>query len=147
MSMGGGGGRDKLQSDINVTPLVDVCLVLLIIFMVVTPMLQKGVNVQIPQADNPDKKPEGPTQKVISVQFTKPPIYSIETKAYSKADFQTALEELYQRSASTELVIKADQRLDYGEVKEVMKMTKDAGFQDVGLVAEKKPKGLGAESK
>ena len=51
-------GRDKLQSDINVTPLVDVCLVLLIIFMVVTPMLQKGVRVQLPQADNPDKKPE-----------------------------------------------------------------------------------------
>jgi biopolymer transport protein TolR len=141
MSMGGGGGRDKLQSDINVTPLVDVCLVLLIIFMVVTPMLQSGVSVQIPQADNPDKKPEGPKQKVISVQFAKPPIYSIDAKPYAKAEFQTALEELYQRSASTDLVIKADQRLTYGDVKEVMRMTKDAGFQDVALVAEKKQKG------
>ena len=47
MAMGGGGGRNKIQSDINVTPLVDVCLVLLIIFMVVTPLLQNGISVQI----------------------------------------------------------------------------------------------------
>ena len=142
MGMGGGGGRDKLQSDINVTPLVDVCLVLLIIFMVVTPLLQKGVSVQIPQADNPDKKPEGPKQKLISVQYATPPQYFMDDpKPKSKAEFQTALDELYQRNPSAELVIKADQRLKYGDVKEVFKMTKDAGFQDVGLIAEKKQKG------
>jgi biopolymer transport protein TolR len=141
MSMGSGGSaRDKLQSDINVTPLVDVCLVLLIIFMVVTPLLQKGVSVQIPQADNPDKKPESSKQRLVSVQYGNPPAYFMEAKQYSKAEFQTALEELYQRNPSTELVIKADQRLKYGDVKEVFKMTKDAGFQDVGLIAEKKQK-------
>ena len=141
MGMGGGGGRDKIQSDINVTPLVDVCLVLLIIFMVVTPLLQKGVSVQIPQADNPDKKPEGSKQKLISVQYTTPPQYWMDAKQFSKAEFQQALDELYQRNAGAELVIKADQRLKYGDVKEVFKMTKDAGFQDVGLIAEKKQKG------
>ena len=140
MSMGGGGGRDKLQSDINVTPLVDVCLVLLIIFMVVTPLLQNGVSVQMPQADNPAKKPEGPKQKLIVVQFATPPAYFMDSKQYSKADFQTALDELYQRNPSADLVIKADQRLKYADVKEVFKMTKDAGFQDVGLIAEKKQK-------
>jgi biopolymer transport protein TolR len=140
MSMGGGGGRDKLQSDINVTPLVDVCLVLLIIFMVVTPLLQNGVSVQMPQADNPGKKPEGPKQKLIVVQFATPPAYYMEQKQYSKAEFQTALDELYQRNPSADLVIKADQRLKYGDVKDVFKMTKDAGFQDVGLIAEKKQK-------
>jgi len=141
MAMGGGGGRDKLQSDINVTPLVDVCLVLLIIFMVVTPLLQKGVSVQIPQTDNPDKKPENAKQKLISVQYANPPGYFMDQKQYSKAEFQTALDELYQRNSGTELVIKADQRLKYGDVKEVFKMTKEAGFQDVGLIAEKKQKG------
>ena len=95
MGMGGGGGRDKLQSDINVTPLVDVCLVLLIIFMVVTPMLQKGVSVQIPQADNPDKKPESSKQKMISASYQTPPAYYMDTpKPLSKAEFQNALDEL-----------------------------------------------------
>jgi biopolymer transport protein ExbD len=141
MGMGGGGGRDKLQSDINVTPLVDVCLVLLIIFMVVTPLLQKGVSVQIPQTDNPDKKPENSKQKLISVQYATPPGYFMDAKQYSKAEFQTALDELYQRNPGAEIVIKADQRLKYGDVKEVFKIAKDAGFQDVGLIAEKKQKG------
>lgn len=141
MAMGGGGKRDKLQSDINVTPLVDVCLVLLIIFMVVTPLLQKGVSVQIPQTDNPDKKPENAKQKLISVQYTTPPAYYMDAKQYSKAEFQTALDELYQRNPGAEIVIKADQRLKYGDVKEVFKIAKDAGFQDVGLIAEKKQKG------
>ena len=141
MAMGGGGGRDKLQSEINVTPLVDVCLVLLIIFMVVTPLLQNGVSVQIPQTDNPDKKPESSKQKMIVVQYASPPAYHMDQKQLSKAEFQQALDELYQRNPSAELVIKADQRLKYGDVKEVFKMTKEAGFQDVGLIAEKKQKG------
>jgi len=138
MGMGGGGARDKLQSDINVTPLVDVCLVLLIIFMVVTPMLQNGVNVQLPITDNPDKKPEGPKQTLIAITFTSPPTYYIAKDPLSKQDFQKQLDELYQRKPDTDLVIKADQRLKYADVKEVMKMTKDAGFQNVGLIADKK---------
>jgi len=140
MAMGGGGGRGSLQSDINVTPLVDVCLVLLIIFMVVTPMLQKGMDVQLPITDDPDKKPENAKQRLISVKWETPPKYFIDTKWFPPEEFQKALDELYQRSPTTELVIKADQRLTYGEVKKVMRMTKDAGFEDVGLIAEKKQK-------
>ena len=142
MSMGGGGGRDKLQSDINVTPLVDVCLVLLIIFMVVTPLLQKGIAVQLPTTDNPDKKPENSSQKLLTIQWAEPPQYFFEADKLSKEDFQKRLDELYQRSPSAELIIKADQRLKYGEIKEVMKMTKEAGFQNVGLIADKKQKGI-----
>lgn len=140
MAMGGGGSRGSLQSDINVTPLVDVCLVLLIIFMVVTPMLQKGVDVQIPTTDDPDKKPENAKQRLISVKWETPPKYFIDTKWFPPTEFQQQLDELYQRSPTTELVIKADQRLNYGEVKKVMRMTKEAGFEDVGLIAEKKQK-------
>lgn len=141
MAMGGGGGRHTLQSDINVTPLVDVCLVLLIIFMVVTPMLQKGIPIQLPVTDNPDKKPENAKQKLITVAWGDPPKYYIETKWLPKADFQKELDEMYQRDPSAELVIKADQRLKYREVKEVMRITKEAGFQDVGLIVDRKQKG------
>lgn len=144
MGMGGGsGGRHDLQSDINVTPLVDVCLVLLIIFMVVTPMLQKGIPIQLPVTDNPDKKPENAKEKLITVAWGDPPKYYIDTKWFPKEEFQKELDEMYQRDPSAELVIKADQRLKYGEVKEVMRMTKDAGFQDVGLIVDKKQKGTG----
>jgi biopolymer transport protein ExbD len=141
MGMGSGGGRDKLQSEINVTPLVDVCLVLLIIFMVVTPLLQKGIAVSLPETNNPDKKPENASQKLITVEWKTPPQYAIEADRLTKEDFQKRLVELYERSPQTDLVIKADQRLKYGDVKEVMRMTKDAGFQNVGLIAEKKQKG------
>ncbi len=141
MAMGGASSRDKLQSDINVTPLVDVCLVLLIIFMVVTPLLQKGIAVQLPTTDNPDKKPENASQKLLTVGWATPPKYYFEADPLSKADVQKRLDELYQRSPSAEIIIKADQRLKYGDVKEVMKMAKEAGFQNVGLIADKKQKG------
>ncbi len=143
MGMGGGSKRDKLQSDINVTPLVDVCLVLLIIFMVVTPLLQKGIAVQLPSTDNPGKKPENQNQKLLTVKWATPPEYYFDADRLSKQDFQRHLDELYQRVPQTEIIIKADQRLKYGEVKEVMKMTKEAGFQNVGLIAEKKLRGAG----
>src|SRR5215472_7541611 len=117
MAMGGAGARDKLQSDINVTPLVDVCLVLLIIFMVVTPLLQKGIAVQLPLTDNPDKKPENASQKLLTVGWATPPVYYFEADKLAKPDFQKRLDDLYQRSPSSDVIIKADQRLKYGDVK------------------------------
>ena len=146
MSMGGPSGRDKLQSDINVTPLVDVCLVLLIIFMVVTPLLQKGIAVQLPTTDNPDKKPENASQKLVTVGWATPPAYYLEAEQLTKENLQKRLEELYQRTPNAEIIIKADQRLKYGDVKEVMKLAKEAGFQNVGLIADKKQKGVTAKS-
>jgi biopolymer transport protein TolR len=138
VAMGGGGGRDKLQSDINVTPLVDVCLVLLIIFMVVTPLLNKGVPIQLPETANPDKKPESGKQKLITIAPGSPARIYLEADSVTKEEFQRRLDELYQRVPDTELNIKADKHLKYGDVKEVMKMTKEAGFQNVGLIADKK---------
>jgi len=136
--MGMDTGRDKLKAAINIAPLVDVCLVLLIIFMVITPMLQKGVAVQLPESANPDKKPEAGTQKLISIKWSQPPVYYLESKALTKQDFQAQLDELFQRSPQTELVIKADKRLKYADVKDVMRLTKEAGIQNVGLISEKK---------
>ena len=143
MAMAGvGGAPGAYKSDINVTPLVDVCLVLLIIFMVVTPLLQKGINVQLPVTDNPGKKPENEKQKLITIKWENPPRYFIDSKTFPKEDFQKELDEMFQRAPTTELIIKADQRLKYGDVKEVMRMTKDAGFQDVGLITDKKTTGV-----
>ena len=136
MGMDQYGGRQDMKSDINVTPLVDVCLVLLIIFMVVTPMLQKGKPVMLPQTERPDKKPESDKELLISVQSDK--TIFIDTKWYPDKEFAAKMKELGERSSNKDVLIKADQRLTYGDVKNVMRMIKDGGFERVGLITEKK---------
>jgi biopolymer transport protein ExbD len=130
------GGRQDMKSDINVTPLVDVCLVLLIIFMVVTPMLQKGKPVMLPQTERPDKKPESDKELLISIQSDK--TIFIDTKWFPDKDFAAKMKEIGERSSNKDVLVKADQRLNYGDVKNVMRMIKDGGFERVGLITEKK---------
>jgi len=136
-----GGDKGNIRSDINVTPLVDVCLVLLIIFMVVTPMLQKGQGVQMPETENPSKKPENSDQVMLVVTYAKPPQLYIDESQYPRDQFEQKLNEMYQRSPNKDLVLKADRRLSWGDVKRVMQITKDAGFENVGLIVDKKNKG------
>jgi biopolymer transport protein ExbD len=136
MGMDSFGGRQDMKSDINVTPLVDVCLVLLIIFMVVTPMLQKGKPVMLPQTERPDKKPESDKELLISVQADK--TIFIDTKWFPDKEFAAKMKEIGERSANKDVLVKADQRLTYGDVKNVMRMIKDGGFERVGLITEKK---------
>jgi biopolymer transport protein ExbD len=133
--MQAGSDKDAVKSDINVTPLVDVVLVLLIIFMVITPMLQKGHNVLLPMTENPDKKPDNQNQLIISVAEDKG-IY-IDTERVSKNDFMVKMKELYQRSPGKEIMLKGDTRVLYKDVKDVMLMLQEAGFDRVALVTEK----------
>jgi biopolymer transport protein TolR len=127
----------EVKSDINVTPLVDVVLVLLIIFMVVTPMLQKGVNVMLPVTTNPDKKPDSENQLIVSVKSDST-IY-IDTNWVPKNDFVTQMKEIYQRSPGKEIMIKGDSRLRYKDIKKVMDMINEAGYENVGLITERIP--------
>jgi biopolymer transport protein ExbD len=136
MGMESYGGRQSLKSDINVTPLVDVCLVLLIIFMVVTPMLQKGKPVILPKTDRPEKKPETPNELLISVEADKN--IFIDTKWFPDKDFQAKIKEMGERNPNREIIIKADQRLTYGDVRRVLRYIKYGGFERVGLVTEKR---------
>jgi len=135
------GGKGKVKSDINVTPLVDVVLVLLIIFMVVTPMLQKGRPVLLPSTANPSALPEDDTELLISVAFSGPgnPVSVwLESKQVSLPDLEALLMETYQRNPNKRVVLKGDKRLNYGDVKDVMMVVHKAGFSGVGIVAEKK---------
>jgi len=141
MGMSVGGGKGKINSEINVTPLVDVVLVLLIIFMVVTPMLQKGRPVQLPNTTNPSALPEDENELLISVAYNGPgnPVSVwLETKEVILADLETLLQETYQRNPNKRITLKGDKRLSYGEVKDVMMVVNKAGFSGVGIVAEKK---------
>jgi len=130
-----------LNSDINVTPLVDVCLVLLIIFMVVTPMLQKGVPVNLPVTEEPEQTPDTEKQLQISVKADNS-VY-IGPNVVRKEQVQSALQEIHDRTPDREVAVKGDRLTKYGEVLDVLKACREVGFNDVGLITQPKKSGEG----
>jgi biopolymer transport protein TolR len=131
--------RSGIRSEINVTPLVDVCLVLLIIFMVVTPMLTDQIAIQLPKVSNPDKKPRRPAQVTISIPFKADGLFFLDNqrRALSSLDLRVRLTELRKLSLPPDLVVRADRRVDYGRVRTVLATINAAGFRDAALIAEK----------
>ena len=123
-----------LTADINVTPLVDVCLVLLIIFMVVTPLLQKGVPVNLPVTDDPEKTPDTEKQLLISVKADGT-VY-LGSNIVRKDQVEQSLEEIHQRTPDREVAVKGDRLVKYGDVLDVLKACREVGFNDVGLIAQ-----------
>ena len=132
----------SLNSEINVTPLVDVCLVLLIIFMVVTPMLQKGVPVNLPTTDGPEKTPD--TEKQLQISVKADSTVYVGPLVIRKDEIKTALEDIHSRTPDREIAVKGDRLVKYGEVMDVLKACRDVGFNDVGLITMPK-KSPGAE--
>ena len=139
MSMGGGGGPG-IKAQINVTPLVDVCLVLLIIFMVVTPLLQRGKAVHLPMATTIDKeKKRGADPLVVSVTLDRT-VY-LEQDALSEAALEQAMRAKLAASPGKAILLKGDEALTYGDVRKVMNVLRKAGAKGVALgVEELKPK-------
>jgi TolR protein len=127
--------KTNMNSDINVTPLVDVCLVLLIIFMVVTPMLQKGVAVNLPITTEPEKTPD--TEKQLQVSVKADGSVYIGSNVVRKEQVQSSLEELHQKTPDREIAVKGDRAVKYGDVLDVLKALREVGFNDVGLIAQK----------
>ncbi len=134
MDIGGSAGGPK--SDINVTPLVDVMLVLLIIMMLVAPMLQKGVDVKLPAATNTSDKPETQQQTVLAVDARdKFYLNGIEVPRAEMADRVTrALEEKTERV----VLIKGDTDASYRAIMMAMDDLRKAGIEDIGLITDPK---------
>ena len=128
--------KTAMNSEINVTPLVDVCLVLLIIFMVVTPMLQKGVPVNLPVTEQPEKTPDSEKQMLISVKADGS-VY-LGSTVVRKEQVQGELEQIHQRTPDREIAVKGDKLAKYGAVLDVLKSCREVGFNNVGLIAQPK---------
>lgn len=130
---------DRLRSEINVTPLVDVVLVLLIIFMVVTPLLKNGPPLELPKAPRPERKPATSNELPISLVFDSPPqiLFGGDFRRLTPHDFQLAVRAAHDKSPDRPIVLRADRRLTYGDVKVVLSALRAAGFQNVGLIAER----------
>jgi biopolymer transport protein ExbD len=127
-----------VRSDINVTPLVDVVLVLLIIFMVITPMLSKGPSVKLPKAMEPPKKPD--TQDQLLVTVSADDSLWVENTITAPDMLSQSLNERFRENPTRTVVIKGDAQCKYGAVKRAMVAVKDAGFPGVGLIVEKAPR-------
>ncbi|MGE0392819.1 MAG: ExbD/TolR family protein [Vicinamibacterales bacterium] len=141
MSMSVGGEEGAVKSEINVTPLVDVMLVLLIIMMIVAPMLQKGVPVKLPVATNSSDKPETQDQTVLGVTADRS-VY-VDSVMVPMSDLRRKLEEALEEKSVKLLYIKADEDAPYGAVMEAMDEARAAGIEDMGLITEKKNTGEG----
>ena len=139
MSMDLGGAQGGVKSDINVTPLVDVMLVLLIIMMLVAPLLQQGVLVKLPVASNYTDKPETQGQTVIAIAADKH-VY-LNAKALGKdEELGVKVKDLLEdkKSAEKVVLIKADEAVDYSAVMAAMDELRKAGIEDIGLITERK---------
>jgi biopolymer transport protein TolR len=126
----------SLTSDINVTPLVDVCLVLLIIFMVVTPMLQKGVPVNLPVTEEPEKTPD--TEKQLQISVKADGTVYLGSLPVIKQQMQAELEKIHERTPDREIAVKGDKLVKYGAVLDALKACREVGFNNVGLIAQPK---------
>ena len=140
MAFGAGGGSpDEVKGDINVTPLVDVCLVLLIIFMVVTPMLQQGVDVLLPSGPHAEKKPGEQTDLVISVKADGSVF--VGQNWIPDKNLATYLTAEHQKDPSRAVMLKADRRINFGKVREVMRAANEAEFTSVAILTENQQAG------
>ncbi|HEX8170878.1 MAG TPA: biopolymer transporter ExbD [Thermoanaerobaculia bacterium] len=119
-----------LQSDINVTPLVDVCLVLLIIFMVVLPSMVNTGTIELPEVQSGESLEEKPLPVTVKADGT---VY-LDTLVIRRDEVTSALQRLHAQSPSRAVAVRADKRALYGEVASVLAACRTAGWSDVTLV-------------
>jgi biopolymer transport protein TolR len=133
MAMGGQNDDRRPMADINVTPLVDVMLVLLVIFMVTAPMMQQGVQVNLPKANT---KAMTPQDEAVVVSVDKSGKVFINKDEIPAADLRTRLTAMFASREKKEVFLKADAGVPYGEVVRAMADIKGAGIERLGMVTE-----------
>jgi biopolymer transport protein TolR len=134
-------GNEKVIAEPNVVPLCDVLLVLLIIFMVVTPLVQKGVDVKLPTALNAITMPENP--EVVLYIRKDGTMFLNQDKITNLDKFQSQVEEAFLTATDKRLYLRADGELEYGKLVEVYEKIRDAGIENIAIITEKKTEKTG----
>ena len=138
MGMGGtGGGRGEVTSEINVTPMADVMLVLLIIFMVITPMLQKGVSVEMAKTRNPIDMKEADRDDAVLVVVTRDGKFYLGQNKVNIDELATRVNDLLATRLEKKVFVRSDLRAKYGDVVQVVDNIRNAGVDQIGLLTER----------
>jgi biopolymer transport protein TolR len=135
MGMGGPSAGGGVNATINVTPLCDIMLVLLIIFMVVTPMLQKGVDVKLPPAAYAIDHPDNEDTVTLAVRIDRT-LY-LDMLPVPEADLVANLREKFDVRTDKTIFLKADENLDYGDILRVMDLCREGGVEEIALITER----------
>jgi biopolymer transport protein ExbD len=137
MGMGSSGGRGEVNSEINVTPMADVMLVLLIIFMVITPMLQKGQSVDLARTRNPVDMKEADRDDAVLVAITRDGKFYLNQDRVNIDDLAAKVNDLLSTRLEKTVFVKSDFRAKYGDVVQVVDGIRNAGVDRVGLLTER----------
>jgi biopolymer transport protein TolR len=136
MAMDVGGAKGGLKADINVTPLVDVMLVLLIIMMLIAPMLQQGVPVTLPKADNTTDKPETQDQTVLHID--KDGLFFVNSLPVPANEVVATVQRALEDKTEKIVLIKGDVDASYGKVMQIMDDLREVQIENVGLIVDPK---------
>ena len=137
MAMSSSGGRGEVTSEINVTPMADVMLVLLIIFMVITPMLQKGVSVELARTKNPVDMKEADRDDAVLVAVTRDGKFYLGQSRIGIDDLAAKVNDLLATRLDKKVFVKSDFRSKYGDVVQVVDTIRNAGVDNIGLLTER----------
>jgi biopolymer transport protein TolR len=131
-------GKSSVQADINVTPMADIMLVLLIIFMITTPMLQSGITVNLPKAKNPLDAPEADSKEAVVVAVNRDGRLYLAKKQIGEEELYAYLTQKFSGGEINRTIfLKGDTALQYGRIVEIVNNCRRAGVERIGLMAEK----------